>query len=182
MAAAPTWPVIATIGTESMCASRSEVTRFVAPGPDVTMQTPTRPVASAYPSAACPAPCSWRTRICRSLAWKIGSYVGRIAPPGMPKTTSTPSSSSARMIDRAPVDFSRITRGVAACSSAPVDESVGVCRFAISSSFVVAAHRASQARGRASAGMKKPLERGARGTSPTACAARQLRTRRVLTG
>ena len=53
-----TWPVMATTGTESICASASGVTRLVAPGPDVAMQTPTRPVAWAYPVAACPAPCS----------------------------------------------------------------------------------------------------------------------------
>ena len=45
--ARPTWPVMATIGTESMCASASGVTRFVAPGPEVAMHTPTRPVACA---------------------------------------------------------------------------------------------------------------------------------------
>src|SRR5688500_16744694 len=42
-----TWPVIATIGTESMCASAIGVTRLVAPGPEVAMQTPTLPVAWA---------------------------------------------------------------------------------------------------------------------------------------
>lgn len=42
-----TWPVIATSGTESMCASAIGVTRLVAPGPEVAMQTPTLPVASA---------------------------------------------------------------------------------------------------------------------------------------
>ena len=42
-----TWPVIATIGTESMCASAIGVTRLVAPGPDVAMQTPTLPVTIA---------------------------------------------------------------------------------------------------------------------------------------
>src|ERR671920_343518 len=36
-----TWPVIATIGTESMYASAIGVTKFVAPGPDVAMHTPT---------------------------------------------------------------------------------------------------------------------------------------------
>jgi hypothetical protein len=45
--AAPTCPVIATIGTESMCASAIGVTRLVAPGPEVAMQTPTLPVAAA---------------------------------------------------------------------------------------------------------------------------------------
>jgi hypothetical protein len=50
--------VIATTGTESMCASASGVTRLVAPGPEVAMHTPTFPVAWAYPVAAWPAPCS----------------------------------------------------------------------------------------------------------------------------
>ena len=35
------------------------------PGPEVAMQTPTLPVAWAYPVAAWPAPCSCRTRMCR---------------------------------------------------------------------------------------------------------------------
>ncbi len=92
---APTWPVTATIGTESMCASAIGVTRLVAPGPEVAMQTPTLPVAAAYPCAACPAPCSWRTRMCRIAVESMsGSYAGRIAPPGMPKMFSAPAASS----------------------------------------------------------------------------------------
>ena len=47
MALDGTCPVIATIGTESICASAIGVTRFVAPGPDVAIQVPTRPVACA---------------------------------------------------------------------------------------------------------------------------------------
>ena len=43
----PTCPVIATTGIESICASASGVTRLVAPGPEVAMQTPTLPVACA---------------------------------------------------------------------------------------------------------------------------------------
>ncbi|CAB4958651.1 unannotated protein [freshwater metagenome] len=65
MAALGTCPVMATMGTESMWASAMGVTRFVAPGPEVAMQTPTRPVASAYPSAAWPPACSCRTRMWR---------------------------------------------------------------------------------------------------------------------
>jgi hypothetical protein len=42
-----TWPVIATIGIESMNASMSGVTRLVAAGPDVTSATPGRPVTWA---------------------------------------------------------------------------------------------------------------------------------------
>ena len=60
MASVPTWPVMTTIGTESIFASAIGVSILVAPGPEVTMHTPTRPVATAYPSAACPAACSWR--------------------------------------------------------------------------------------------------------------------------
>ena len=47
MSAPGTLPVIATIGTESRRAVPIPVTRFVAPGPDVPMQTPTRPVTRA---------------------------------------------------------------------------------------------------------------------------------------
>ena len=42
-----TCPVMATSGTESILASARTVTKFVAPGPLVAMQTPTLPVAEA---------------------------------------------------------------------------------------------------------------------------------------
>ena len=42
-----TWPVMQTSGVESIHASAIGVTRFVAPGPEVAMQTPTRPDARA---------------------------------------------------------------------------------------------------------------------------------------
>ena len=58
------------------------------------MHTPTRPVAAAYPWAACPAPCSCRTRMWRIEESISGSYAGRIAPPGMPKMFSVPAASS----------------------------------------------------------------------------------------
>jgi hypothetical protein len=68
------------------------------------MQTPTRPVACAYPSAAWPAPCSCRTSTCRTaVESNSGSYAGRIAPPGMPNTTSAPTASSEWTSDCAPV-------------------------------------------------------------------------------
>ena len=101
--AAPTWPVMATSGTESMCASASGVTRLVAPGPDVAMHTPTRPVAAAKPWAAWPAPCSWRTRMWRMVESISGSYAGRMAPPGMPKMSVVPAASSAMIRLCAPV-------------------------------------------------------------------------------
>ena len=47
MAARGTWPVITTIGTESMWAVAMPVTRLVAPGPEVPKHTPTWPVARA---------------------------------------------------------------------------------------------------------------------------------------
>src|SRR4051794_28438637 len=95
---------MATTGTESMLASASGVTRLVAPGPDVAMHTPTLPVACAYPVAACPAPCSWRTSTWRTFVESSsGSYAGRIVPPGMPNTTSAPTASSERTSDCAPV-------------------------------------------------------------------------------
>src|SRR5580704_12323778 len=62
---------------------------LVAPGPLVTMATPGLPVTWAYPSAMWPAPCSWRTRMCRIDESRIGSYTGRMAPPGRPNITST---------------------------------------------------------------------------------------------
>ena len=68
-----TWPVIATMGTESILASASAVTRLQPPGPDVAIATPTLPVAQAYPSAAWPAPCSWRHNTCRTLESSSGS-------------------------------------------------------------------------------------------------------------
>ena len=42
-----TWPVKNTTGTESIIASVSGVTMFVAPGPEVAKQTPTLPDAFA---------------------------------------------------------------------------------------------------------------------------------------
>ena len=43
---ADTWPVIHTIGDESIIAVEIPVTRFVAPGPEVAIITPTFPVAA----------------------------------------------------------------------------------------------------------------------------------------
>jgi hypothetical protein len=42
-----TWPVMATMGIESSMAVAMPVTRLVAPGPEVAMQTPGRPEARA---------------------------------------------------------------------------------------------------------------------------------------
>src|SRR5262245_26459611 len=43
--------------------------------------------------------------MCRTGESRIGSYAGRIAPPGIPKMTSTPSCSSERIMACAPVIF-----------------------------------------------------------------------------
>src|SRR3954468_812465 len=86
-----TWPVMNTVGVESSIASAIAVTRLVAPGPEVAKATPTRPEALAYPSAAWPPPCSWRTWTWRNSASTRASQVGRLAPPGIPKTSLTPS-------------------------------------------------------------------------------------------
>ncbi|CAM5513436.1 hypothetical protein SANTM175S_00989 [Streptomyces antimycoticus] len=71
------------------------------------MQTPSLPVACAYPVAAWPAPCSCRTRTWRTRVESIsGSMAGRIVPPGIPNTVSAPTSSRERMRDCAPVTCS----------------------------------------------------------------------------
>ena len=45
--ASATWPVMQTIGMESIIAVAMPVTRLVAPGPDVAIATPTLPLARA---------------------------------------------------------------------------------------------------------------------------------------
>ena len=47
MTAEGTWPVMTTMGIESICAVAIPVTALVAPGPDVTSTTPGFPVARA---------------------------------------------------------------------------------------------------------------------------------------
>ncbi len=92
-------PVSTTIGTESMCAVMMPVSVFVAPGPLVTSTTPGLPVARAYPSAMCVAPCSWRTRISLIFVRVVtsASKIGIAAPPESPKMYSTPSFSRHRI-------------------------------------------------------------------------------------
>ena len=79
-----TWPVMATIGRLSSLASASPVTRFKAPGPEVAMTTPGRPVTRAYPSAAKMPPCSCRGKIVRILSrTRVSAWcIGMLAPPG----------------------------------------------------------------------------------------------------
>ena len=82
-------PDTTTIGAESMFAVSRPETVFVAPGPLVTITTPGRCEARAYPSAMCVAPCSWRVRMSFMLESRIESKIGMTAPPGSPKTYST---------------------------------------------------------------------------------------------
>ena len=79
-----TWPVMQMRGTESIFASARQVTKFVAPGPLVAMQTPGLPVVRAYPSAMKPPPCSWRGRMVRSsFEYLVSDWCsGMLAPPG----------------------------------------------------------------------------------------------------
>ena len=85
--------MIQTKGVESICASAIPVIKLVAPGPEVAKQTPTFPVALAYPWAACTAPCSCLAKTCfnSSSTSYNASYTGIIAPPGYPNIKSTPS-------------------------------------------------------------------------------------------
>ena len=52
MADRAVWPTIATTGVWSNFASYSPLSRCTAPGPEVAMQTPGRPVNLAYPTAS----------------------------------------------------------------------------------------------------------------------------------
>ena len=58
-----TWPVMHTNGMLSANAVATPVIRFVAPGPEVTAQTPTFPVTRARPLAAWAAFCSVRIKM-----------------------------------------------------------------------------------------------------------------------
>ena len=55
----------------SIKASAIQVTKLVAPGPEVAMHTPALPVARAYPWAINPPPCSCLGRIVRILSERV---------------------------------------------------------------------------------------------------------------
>ena len=55
-------PVKASTGRLSRKASARPVIRLVAPGPEVAVQKPARPLAPAYPAASNAAPCSCPVR------------------------------------------------------------------------------------------------------------------------
>src|SRR4029453_15760487 len=100
-----TCPVTATSGIESSFASAIPVSRLVAPGPDVPKHTAGRPVARAMPWAMNAAPCSCRARTWRIELARSASYIGRLAPPGIPAIVVMPCRSSSRMSSAAPVVF-----------------------------------------------------------------------------
>lgn len=77
-----TWPVIATRGTECICAS-SRGHEIGGAGAGGGQQTPTLSVSCTYPVAAWPSACSCRTRTCRMrVDSSSGPYTGRMAPQG----------------------------------------------------------------------------------------------------
>ena len=72
------WPTMATTGTWSSLASYRPLSRWMAPGPDVAMQTPTRPVNFAYPTAS-------KAAISSCRAWmNCGSFSARPHAARMP--------------------------------------------------------------------------------------------------
>ena len=95
---------------ESINAFAKGVIRFVAPGPEVAITTPSSPVDCAYPSAMWPAPCSCLARICRIGLSYNGSYAGKIAPPGTPKTVDTLRYSNPLITNSAPVSCSLLIK------------------------------------------------------------------------
>src|SRR3954466_13990318 len=76
-----TCPEKTMIGIESSCAVARGVTVLVAPGPEVTMQTPGLPVPRAWPSAQWPEACSCRLRMNLAVAGRpvlpVDSDAGR---------------------------------------------------------------------------------------------------------
>ena len=101
-AARGTSPTRRRTGTPSHHALPRPVIELSTPGPDVTATTARRPVARAWAAAANIAPASWRVVIERILLSSSASWIGEMAPPGMPNTTSTPASSSMRTTRSAP--------------------------------------------------------------------------------
>src|SRR5262245_4292000 len=100
-----------TRGTLSRWASAIAVIVFVAPGPEVTTQTPTWPVARAEPMAAQAAPGSvWKIYISRGSAACKASIPSIIAPPVSAITCCTPWARSKATNRSAPRSF---VRGVA---------------------------------------------------------------------
>src|SRR4029453_11849310 len=110
-AAVGTCPVIMIKGTLSRWASAIAVMVFVAPGPEVTTQTPTWPVVRAEPMAAQAAPGSvWKTYISKGSAACNPSIPSIIAPPVSAITCCTPWARSKATNRSAPRSF---VRGVA---------------------------------------------------------------------
>ncbi len=99
-----TCPQIASTGACDFFASYRPLSRWIAPGPTVPMQTPRRPVSWACALTANAAASSWRTPIhsMRSSV-RIASVTGFSASPTTPQTWVTPWSASAATMDSATV-------------------------------------------------------------------------------
>ena len=98
-----TWPVMATTGIESSLASAIAVIKLVAPGPELEKQTAALPVTLAIPWAIKPADCSCLTNTCFISLSSSASYIGKLAPPGMPAICVIPCLSNNLMINCAPL-------------------------------------------------------------------------------
>ncbi len=96
MSSRGTWPVIASTGVWLFFASYRPLSRWMAPGPTVPMQTPSRPVSCAWALAANAPASSWRTPTHSTRSSRrIASVTGFSASPTTPHTWVTPWSASA---------------------------------------------------------------------------------------
>src|SRR5439155_7865393 len=98
-----TWVVMCSTRKLEASASPIPAKALNAPGPVLVMQTPTRPVVRAYPTAANAAACSWRTTTVRIGEPLSASHRLSACCPGIPNTISTPCASSAETSRSAPV-------------------------------------------------------------------------------
>src|ERR1700745_1874328 len=99
----PSWSVtrlqvIAIRGERPGTARPTPVARWVAPGPNVAMQSPGAPVMRPVTSAAKPAEPSCAVSTNSTPPWRIASISGSTLPLGMPKPRVTPFALSVAMI------------------------------------------------------------------------------------
>ena len=93
-AAAGVSPLSTSSGVRLFAASATAVIAFVRPGPWCTLQTPTRPLTRAQPSAIITAPHSWRAATKRAPPRRSAFVTTRLPLPIRPKTWLTPSAAS----------------------------------------------------------------------------------------
>ncbi len=88
----PIVPASGVTSTTGLCAQNAAaiaVTQLLMPGPFCPTTTPWRPLARAYPSAMCPAPCSCTTGTSRIPAGAKMSMASMNADPMIPKMSLT---------------------------------------------------------------------------------------------